>query len=73
MAEVGTLVKTWFGPLVPPSAKVTESFLPKLLSYYKQLGEKVFQFIEKQQQSTEDITTIVREKFAEFLCILTLR
>jgi len=61
--ELEVMIKTWFGKL--PCKKSPEFFIPKPLWYYKQLGDKVFQYITKLPDK-DSIIKIVKEKFAEF-------
>lgn len=65
-SEVETMVKTWFGKLNYKKYKeLPEYFVPKPLWYYKQLGDKVFQYIKKLPDK-DSIRKIVKEKFADF-------
>lgn len=62
------MILNWFGPLlaITGSTKTPEKFLPKPFEYYKTIGQKVIQHIEK-QRSKDDIKKIVQGKFAEYI------
>eukprot|EP00826_Nyctotherus_ovalis_P039805 TRINITY_DN3851_c0_g2_i2.p1 TRINITY_DN3851_c0_g2~~TRINITY_DN3851_c0_g2_i2.p1 ORF type:complete len:299 (+),score=61.88 TRINITY_DN3851_c0_g2_i2:713-1609(+) len=64
--EVEAMVKTWFGKLNYKKYKeLPEYFVSKPLWYYKQLGDKVFQYIKKLPDK-DSIKKIVKKKFADF-------